>query len=230
MAKQKPISAGRVPPCVAELLDSGMHLCTTYPPYVRVRAMPAEPHSTSPTDHENENLKVRYLLEMNAPDQLQPAAADQELLTINLIDPPCPEFSWFLHQWIGTPFRWGGRESWTAADWEAFATDSQVQTWVASVGGGPAGYFELQKQADGSVQICCFGLAERFIGQGLGGVLLSAAVRQAWAMKTSRVWLATCSHDHPHALANYEARGFKLVERSEHPANNARESTIFHSR
>lgn len=192
--------------------------------------MPADSHSTSPVNPENGKLKIRYLLEMNEPDQLQPTNADRDLLTIKLVEPACPEFSWFLHQWIGTPFRWGGRESWTADDWEAFATDPQVQTWVASVGGGPAGYFELQKQADGSVQICCFGLAERFIGQGFGGVLLTSAVRQAWAMNASRVWLATCSHDHPHALTNYESRGFKLVERSEHPPNNLRESVIFHSR
>ena len=191
--------------------------------------MSSDPHSASPPDHEHDSLKIRYLLEMTEPAQLQPAAPDTDHLTVNLVKPPCPEFNWFLHQWIGTPFRWGGRESWTAAEWETFANDSRVQTWVASVGGGPAGYFELQKQSDESVQICCFGLSERFIGRGLGGILLTSAVRQAWAMEANRVWLATCSHDHPHALRNYEARGFNLVERSEHPPNNVRESAIFHS-
>ena len=179
--------------------------------------------------HEQDDQKIRYLLEMADPGELHPVEPGPRPLTIDLVDPPCPEFNWFLHQWVGTPFRWGGRESWGAADWNAFAGDDNVQTWVASLGRGPAGYFELQKQPDGSVQICCFGLSERFIGQGLGGTLLTTAVRQAWAMDANRVWLATCSHDHPHALKNYQARGFTLVEQSTHPPNTLHPSMIFRS-
>ena len=51
------------------------------------------------------------------------------------------------------------------------------------------------------------------IGKGIGGGMLSLAVREAWEIKgTQRVWLHTCSDDHPHALGNYEKRGFRLVQ------------------
>jgi len=48
------------------------------------------------------------------------------------------------------------------------------------------------------------------LDKGLGGGLLSAAVEKAWEMETKRVWVHTCSLDHPYALNNYQARGFQI--------------------
>jgi len=45
--------------------------------------------------------------------------------------------------------------------------------------------------------------------------LLTATVERAWAMGVGRVWVHTCSLDHPSALANYQARGFKIFDRVE---------------
>jgi len=80
---------------------------------------------------------------------------------------------------------------------------------VAYVEGTPAGYFQLDAATEpGSVEIAYFGLAPDAIGQGLGKHLLSCAVRDAWALGPKRVWLHTCTLDHPHALPNYQKRGF----------------------
>ena len=49
-----------------------------------------------------------------------------------------------------------------------------------------------------------------FIGKGLGGELLTAAIARAWDMGASRVWVHTCTLDHPTALPNYQARGFRV--------------------
>ena len=46
-------------------------------------------------------------------------------------------------------------------------------------------------------------------------------------VRATRVWLTTCSHDHPHALPNYLARVFKLVKETTDPANPPRESALF---
>ena len=67
-------------------------------------------------------------------------------------------------------------------------------------------------QAEESVEIAYFGLLPPFIGQGMGGALLSDAVAAAWEFGAKRIWLHTCSMDHPSALANYQARGFKIFE------------------
>jgi GNAT superfamily N-acetyltransferase len=49
------------------------------------------------------------------------------------------------------------------------------------------------------------------IGQGLGRALLTKAVDVSWSLRPTRVWLHTCTLDHPAALANYLARGFKVM-------------------
>ena len=75
--------------------------------------------------------------------------------------------------------------------------------------GALAGWYELRRvPEDGSVEIAYFGLLPGAIGQGLGKHLLSCAVRDAWALGPARVWLHTCTLDHPHALPNYQKRGF----------------------
>jgi GNAT superfamily N-acetyltransferase len=52
----------------------------------------------------------------------------------------------------------------------------------------------------------------RFIVCGLGGALLTATVERAWAMGARRVWVHTCSLDHPSALPAYQARGFRVFD------------------
>jgi GNAT superfamily N-acetyltransferase len=91
-----------------------------------------------------------------------------------------------------------------------------VETWVLSVGGVPAGYFELEVQAGADVEIVYFGLLPAFIGQGLGAHLLTEAVERAWERGARRVWLHTCSMDHPQALGHYQARGFRRYREEVH--------------
>lgn len=79
-------------------------------------------------------------------------------------------------------------------------------------GNKSAGFFELQRHDDGSVEIAYFGLVPEFFGRGYGGWLLERAVEEAWAMGggggATRVWLHTCTLDSERALPNYTARGF----------------------
>jgi GNAT superfamily N-acetyltransferase len=62
------------------------------------------------------------------------------------------------------------------------------------------------------VEIVYFGIMPQFVGKGLGGALLTAAVERAWQMGPTRVWVHTCSLDHPSALGNYLARGFRIFK------------------
>ncbi len=82
-------------------------------------------------------------------------------------------------------------------------------TTGATAGTGLSGWYELRRVADDdSVEIAYFGIVGEAIGRGFGKHLLSCAVRDAWALRPRRVWLHTCTLDHPHALPNYLARGF----------------------
>lgn len=66
------------------------------------------------------------------------------------------------------------------------------------------------------VEIAYFGLAPHFVGRGLGGALLTSAIEEAWRWDASRVWVHTCSLDHPSALRNYEARGMRICGCTKH--------------
>jgi GNAT superfamily N-acetyltransferase len=149
-------------------------------------------------------------LEMTSPAELRPRRSPRTDLVVARVDPPLPELNRFFYTAVGGDWYWTDRLPWTRARWREYLTRRGVETWVLSAGGTPAGYFELDPQPAGDVEIAYFGLLPSFVGGGLGGHLLTAAVERAWAMGVRRVWVHTCTLDHPSALANYTARGFRV--------------------
>lgn len=152
-----------------------------------------------------------YYLEMLSPDALI-AKPPVDGLEIRSVEVPQFQFNRFLYQLIGEVWQWTDKLSWTDEQWTALVDSENHQTWVAYYQGAIAGYYELTKEGE-SVEILYFGLAPQFIGKGFGGYLLSSAIQSAWNWEgVERVWVHTCSLDHPNALANYQARGFSLYK------------------
>ena len=121
---------------------------------------------------------------------------------------PNPDLNHFLFMAVGLPWQWYSRLAWHRSDWEHYLASPSVQTWIGYIKGTAFGYFELEKQSNDDVEITFFGLLPAFIGQGLGGYLLTRTIEQAWAMGASRVWVHTCTLDHPAALSVYQKAGF----------------------
>ena len=115
----------------------------------------------------------------------------------------------YLYVEVGRAYHWVDRLPWTDDQLRQRLAQPGVFLHVLSVAGAPAGYFELEKHLDGSVEVAYFGLLPEFLGRGFGGYLLSEAVVAAWALEPSRVWLHTCTLDAKAALPNYLARGFR---------------------
>jgi len=149
-------------------------------------------------------------LEMNSPADLRPARSSTTPLNLIRAEIPCPELNRFLYAAVGSRWYWYAHLSWDYARWLSYVDRPEIETWIAYVSGTPAGYFELERQDGGNVELAHFGLLPRFIGQGFGGVLLTAAVNRAWEIGANRVWVHTCTLDHPQALSNYQARGFRV--------------------
>lgn len=160
-------------------------------------------------------LVKTYHLELTVPAQLKPAKPPEVAYDLRQAEVPSPELSRFLYATVGAQWFWYQRLGWSYAQWMSYLDRPEVGTWVAYVQGTPAGYFELEDQPAGVVEIAYFGLLPRFIGKGLGGALLTDAVTTARARGAARVWLHTCSLDHPSALGNYQARGFRLFDTEE---------------
>lgn len=164
-----------------------------------------------------------YYLEMKAASSLR-SKEDPVGLEIHECEIKQFQFNKFLYQFIGKTWEWTDNLSWSDEQWKAYAENDNLRTWVAYFKDSPAGYYELQQQDGGDVEIAYFGLATPFIGKGLGGYLLSEAVKAGWEWDgTRRIWVHTCSLDHPSALHNYKARGFEVyrVETAELPLPDA---------
>jgi ribosomal protein S18 acetylase RimI-like enzyme len=159
----------------------------------------------------------RTYLEMRSPEGLQPPAAPPGQPLVVAREWPCPADRYrSLYLGVGEAHHWVDRATWTDAEIRAHVTLPGIEIWVGHVGANTAGFFELRDWPDGSTEIAYFGLLPAFIGRGLGGALLTEAVRTAWAKRPNRVWLHTSSLDHPAALANYKARGFTVTRVEEY--------------
>jgi len=153
-----------------------------------------------------------YHLEMTDPKDFRPSTKRRDNLEIRRAEIPCPELNRFFYAAVGGNWFWIDKLKWSYDEWRKYVDRAELHTWYAALSGTPVGYFELEGQSNSNVEIAYFGLLPQFVGRGLGGPFLTAAIDRAWQMNAKRVWVHTCSLDHPGALANYQARGFRVFK------------------
>ncbi len=137
----------------------------------------------------------------------RPPSADARLAREQLT----PDAYRALYSLVGERWHWRDRLVMREDALVAYLAAPSVHVWVLAVGEETAGFYELQQYSDRSVEIMYFGLAPRFMGQGLGGWMLTRAVEEAFALGAELVTLHTCTLDAPTALPNYLARGFAIT-------------------
>ena len=161
-------------------------------------------------------MPTRTYLELKRADDLRRAAAPSDQISVHHVDSCAPSFWRRLYSEVGSQYHWVDRLVWSDDDIRAYLADPAVSLWILSVDGGVAGYFELRRHPDDSVEIAYFGLLPSYVGRGLGKYLLSEAAARAWELQPGRVWLHTSTLDHPAALPNYLARGFEVFKVEEY--------------
>jgi len=156
-----------------------------------------------------------FYLEMTAPTELREKSPRPDLQIVEC-EVPQPELNRFLYALVGQAWDWSDLDSWSDAQWRELVEQEGHRTWVAYHRGAIAGYYELYRPDGRNAEIRYFGLAGDFMGLGFGGPLLSHALRSAWDWPgTERVWVHTCTLDHPAALANYQARGLRIYRQED---------------
>ena len=159
----------------------------------------------------NETETITYL-EMTDPSSLKDSLIPDFTIDIQEISHPDPAQACMLYTEVGKNWLWIDRLSWDYARWSQHYQQIHIFLWIGYVREEIAGYFELAAAPGGSVEIAYFGLMPEYIGQGLGGTLLYSAIKTAWQLEPQRVWVHTSSRDHPNALRNYQARGFRIYK------------------
>jgi ribosomal protein S18 acetylase RimI-like enzyme len=152
---------------------------------------------------------TKTYLEMTAPPSGRPVAAPTTRLALLRLERPDIGFYRYLYDAVGRPWKWVDRKR---LDDESLATvirDDRVEIYVLYAEGNPAGYAELDRRSPPDIELAYFGLTPPFIGRGLGRYLLDCAIRTAWTNDPARLWVHTCTEDHPHALSLYQRHGFR---------------------
>lgn len=157
---------------------------------------------------------TRWHLAMDQPTDLRAARVPAVEPLMMRVTAPAPELGRFFYTAVGWRWHWVDRLRWSVDEWQRLHTRQGFEFWTAWQGGAPVGYYELDRRGDGTTEILLFGLLPAFIGRGLGGHLLTHAIRRGWESGTQRLVLNTCSLDHPAARDAYLARGFR-VERTD---------------
>lgn len=156
------------------------------------------------------SVVVTYL-EMRDRSWLQ-AATGGPPFELRALAEPCPPLNRFFYVEVGRAWSWIDRLPWSADDWQAWAARPELSTLVGWVDGNPIGYAELERQGT-DTEVAYFGLLPQFVGRGYGSRFLTRVIERGWDDGAARLWLHTCTLDHPAALANYERRGFRQYKR-----------------
>jgi GNAT superfamily N-acetyltransferase len=154
---------------------------------------------------------TRTFLEMLDPSDLHVASAPPGNLRLERLGGCPPSFYRYLYHEVGRRWWWIDRARWSDDEIRRHLSQPAIAVWLLSFDAAPAGYFELKHYPDNSVEIAYFGLLPEFVGRGLGRWLLSEATQAAWSLEPEKVWVHTSTLDHPAALSNYLARGFRVL-------------------
>jgi len=147
-------------------------------------------------------------LEMLAPPGAPPPAPPRDNVQLARWSRPDLDDYLALYRRVGERWLWYGRLRATRDETERLLHSDAHEVWRLRVGADVAGLCELDRSRAREVEFAYFGLVPEYIGAGLGGFFLRSMVHEAWSDDVQRVWLHTCTEDHPDALAVYQRVGF----------------------
>ena len=128
---------------------------------------------------------------------------------------PEPEKYRTLFRRVGGPWLWYSRLAMDDAALSAIVHDPSVEVYaVTDRAGIEVGLLELDLRHAGACELSYFGLVPELAGRGHGGWLMAEAMARCWRPGVTRVWVHTCTLDHPAALGFYRKQGFVAVKRT----------------
>src|SRR4051812_13698770 len=106
---------------------------------------------------------LRTHLALASRDQLKPGRTPDVQAAVRRLEHVSPAEYLALYTRIGGPWQWHDRLAWTEAELAVYLADDSVRVYVAEVGADLAGYFELKRIDDATIEIMYFGLDAAFI-------------------------------------------------------------------
>jgi GNAT superfamily N-acetyltransferase len=135
-----------------------------------------------------------------------------------------PGLDWFrdLYRRVGEKWLWLSRAGMPDAELLAIIQSPLVGVYALAQDGHDEGLVELDFRVPGQCEIVSFGVTAKLIGSGAGSWMMNCTLELAWSPQVTRVWLHTCTLDHPAALAFYQRAGFRPFRRQVEIDNDPR--------
>ena len=135
-----------------------------------------------------------------------------------------PPLDWFrgVYLRVGEEWLWFSRIRMPDTELAARLHSRQLEVYALVDGGRDEGLLELDFREPGHCEIGMFGVTAKLVGTGAGRWLMNRALEIAWSRPVTRVWLHTCTFDHPAALTFYQRSGFRPFRRQVEVADDPR--------
>ena len=121
-----------------------------------------------------------------------------------------PDVDWYLRLYrrVGEDWLWFSRLQESLSMLESIIRDPGVEIFALTVENEDKGLLELDFRTDRECELAFLGITADLQGCGLGSQLLDYGIKQAWSKSIDRLWVHTCTFDHPRALELCQQAGF----------------------
>lgn len=147
-------------------------------------------------------------LEMKQRPRPKPTRPLESPLVLQRVEEPDIAAYRALYRAVGQDWLWYSRLVMPDDELRGILEDRDVEVYVLSSLRRQIGLLELDFRKEGECELAFFGLVKDAIGQGAGRYLMDQALLRAWARPIERLWVHTCTCDHPAALDFYRRSGF----------------------
>jgi GNAT superfamily N-acetyltransferase len=145
----------------------------------------------------------------------RPRALPESSLRLARWENPSADKYRALFRRVGAPWLWFSRLVMDDRALLAIIHDPEVAVYaVVDRAGIEVGMLELDFRTAGQCELAYVGLIPELTGKGHGRWLMALALAHGWRAGTERLWVHTCTLDHPSALNFYRASGFVPIKRT----------------
>lgn len=114
-----------------------------------------------------------------------------------------------LFRLVGEDWMWVSALTMCSEKVDATLSNPATEIYAMNDGTENVGLMQLDFSVANECEVVFFGLAASAIGQGVGRFMMNQTIARAFARPIHRLWLHTCTFDHPGANMFYQRSGFR---------------------
>ncbi len=129
---------------------------------------------------------------------------------LSLDTPPSPDVAAYraIYRRVGENLLWTSRALMSDAVLSEWLNRPTTRVQLLRRGGEAVGLVELDLSEPETAEIVSFGVIPEEVGTGTAHLLMNAVIADLVAGGATRIWLHTCTFDHPAAVPFYMRHGF----------------------